>query len=111
MNSDKGPIFYEAQERAMAPGVAGDWPKVIKAPQSKHGRLIKLGPALSKAIAKLIDDYHDKFGCGDCGDLVKRRRLCPHCQLMVCGHCWHHVHRCEPGHKKSECRDLPKKKR
>lgn len=33
--------YYVAQERAFAPGVAGDWPPVIPKPQSKNGRLVK----------------------------------------------------------------------
>lgn len=41
--------------------------------------------------------------CEDCGDIVKRRIRCYHCGLLVCGWCWNHVHRCEPGHKKENC--------
>jgi len=41
----------------------------------------------------------------DCEDESPRRVLCFHCGLYVCGWCWHHVHGCEPGHKKAECRD------
>ena len=45
--------------------------------------------------------------CEDCGDVAEGRRLrCFHCGLLVCGWCWHHVHRCEPGHTRSECRNL-----
>lgn len=103
------PVFYVAEERAMAPGIAGEWPKVLPC-HSKAGRLVKLDPRLCRIMDKAMDRFYEEHGCGDCGDLVKRRRLCHHCQLMVCNHCWHHVHRCEPGHKKSECRDLPRKK-
>jgi hypothetical protein len=42
----------------------------------------------------------------DCGEESPRRFRCYHCGLFVCGWCWHHVHGCEPGHKKSECRDF-----
>ena len=38
---DADPIYYEAQERAMAPGIAGEWPEVIYPPKMKHARLIK----------------------------------------------------------------------
>jgi hypothetical protein len=42
-----------------------------------------------------------------CGDETPYRRFrCWHCGLLVCGWCWNHIHRCEPGHKRSECRDL-----
>ena len=36
------PDFYVTQERAMAPGIAGEWPKVIPKPDSQHGRLVKV---------------------------------------------------------------------
>jgi hypothetical protein len=41
----------------------------------------------------------------DCGEESSRRVRCFHCGLLVCGWCWHHVHGCEPGHKKAECSD------
>ena len=44
--------------------------------------------------------------CEDCGDPVERRRTCWHCGRKVCGYCWQHKHRCEPGHTVKECRDL-----
>ena len=44
--------------------------------------------------------------CEDCGDECKRRMRCWHCGLFVCPWCWGHVHRCEPGHKRDECRHL-----
>lgn len=34
-------LYYVAQEAAFAPGIAGEWPAVVKAPQSKHGRLVR----------------------------------------------------------------------
>lgn len=34
-------IYYIAQERAMAPGIVGEWPEVIKHPTNPHGRLVK----------------------------------------------------------------------
>lgn len=44
--------------------------------------------------------------CESCGfDVQERRRRCWHCGDMVCGYCWHHEHRCEPGHSKAKCRD------
>lgn len=33
--------YYATEERAMAPGIAGDWPKVIQKPDNPHGRLVK----------------------------------------------------------------------
>ena len=34
--------FYVTQERALAPGIAGDWPKIIPKPDSPNGRLVKV---------------------------------------------------------------------
>lgn len=42
----------------------------------------------------------------DCGDESCRRVRCYHCGLLVCGWCWHHVHGCEPGHKRVDCKSL-----
>ena len=50
--------------------------------------------------------------CEDCGDETdagERRKKCPHCALMVCRWCWHHVHRCEPSHEPAQCRDRVRK--
>jgi hypothetical protein len=33
--------WYECQERAMAPGVADGWPKIIPAPHTPNGRLVR----------------------------------------------------------------------
>ena len=44
--------------------------------------------------------------CEDCSDDCKRRICCFHCGLLVCPWCWHHVHRCEPGHKRQDCTHL-----
>ena len=33
-------VYYVAQERAFAPGIADGWPKVIPAPHTKNGRLV-----------------------------------------------------------------------
>lgn len=30
--------------------------------------------------------------CQDCGDECLRRKRCPHCNLLVCSHCWYHTH-------------------
>lgn len=49
--------------------------------------------------------------CEDCGDSVRRRFRCFHCGLFVCRWCWHHVHQCEPGHRRDDCTDLRKYKR
>jgi hypothetical protein len=34
--------FYVTEERAFAPGIAGNWPKVIVKPDNPNGRLVKL---------------------------------------------------------------------
>ena len=34
--------YYITQERAFAPGISGEWPKVIVKPDNKNGRLVKL---------------------------------------------------------------------
>jgi hypothetical protein len=57
--------FYVTQEKAMAPGIAGDWPKVIAKPDSPHGRLVKV-----EGVQEMIDgiqkmlDYKDAGGDG-----------------------------------------------
>jgi hypothetical protein len=44
--------------------------------------------------------------CDSCGEVVPRRRRCWHCGQWVCPYCWHHEHKCEPGHTKADCEDL-----
>jgi hypothetical protein len=34
-------LYYVAQERAFATGIAGNWPPVIAHPTSTHGRLVR----------------------------------------------------------------------
>lgn len=51
-----GPVYYEAQEKALAPGIADGWPATIRAPHTKNGRLKKLDPAACKKIAKFLMD-------------------------------------------------------
>lgn len=34
-------VYYIPQERAMAPGISGEWPDIIPHPTNPHGRLIK----------------------------------------------------------------------
>jgi hypothetical protein len=41
--------------------------------------------------------------CERCCDEAKRRILCYHCGHYVCGWCWHHECRCEPGHSRATC--------
>lgn len=43
------------------------------------------------------------MNCEDCGDYQPRRTACIHCGLLVCSHCWHHFHRCEADHERSQC--------
>ena len=43
--------YYVAEERAMAPGIAGEWPRVIPKPDNANGRLVKVeGVDIDKAI-------------------------------------------------------------
>lgn len=51
---------------------------------------------------KVMPECEDK----NCGDEAQRRVLCYHCGLYVCPWCFHHVHGCEPGHRRVECRSL-----
>lgn len=41
----------------------------------------------------------------DCEEQARRRIRCFHCGLLVCPYCYHHIHRCEPGHDKKDCSD------
>ena len=41
----------------------------------------------------------------NCEEDCLKRIVCFHCGLKVCPWCWHHIHRCEPGHGKAECKD------
>jgi hypothetical protein len=48
--------FYLSQERAMAPGISGEWPDVIPKPDNVNGRLVRLDGAedlIIKAVAQL----------------------------------------------------------
>jgi hypothetical protein len=68
----QGPVYYIAQERAFAPGIAGEWPEVIKAPHSKHGRLVRRfgdvdrltreRDALLEALKEIVGHYDSVFG-------------------------------------------------
>lgn len=107
----EGPVFYVAEEAAFAPGIAAGWPAIIPAPHTKRGRLVKVGPELAKKFSKLMDKAEKIVECEDCGDRTQYRITCHHCKLKVCRWCWSHVHQCEPGHKRAECRDLKSKKR
>ena len=44
-------IYYIAEERAFAPGIAEGWPRFIPAPHTKNGRLRRA----TEAEAALID--------------------------------------------------------
>jgi len=54
--------FYVTQERAMAPGIAGDWPKVIAKPDSQHGRLVKVD-----GVQDMLDGITKMISNEDCG--------------------------------------------
>lgn len=49
--------FYVTQERAMAPGIAGEWPNVIPKPDNPNGRLIKVDGVqeMLDGIQKMIE--------------------------------------------------------
>lgn len=49
--------YYVAQEMAFAPGISGEWPEIIKAPHTKHGRLKLLPKELCLKIDKLLEEY------------------------------------------------------
>lgn len=56
-------IYYEAQEEAMAPGISGEWPKVINPKEIKHGRLKRVNlnrikAVLMREVKVVIDDTH-----------------------------------------------------
>jgi hypothetical protein len=46
-----------------------------------------------------VDENPNHFTarCDDCGDPTKRRKRGPHCGQLVCGWCWHHVHKLQLG--------------
>ncbi len=46
--------------------------------------------------------------CEDCKSDSPRRMRCPHCKLLVCLWCYHHVHGCGPSHPSAECWDRKK---
>lgn len=33
--------YYQSQEKAFAPGIAGEWPKVMPKPDNQNGRLVR----------------------------------------------------------------------
>jgi hypothetical protein len=43
--------WYETQERAFAPGIADGWPKVIAAPHTPNGRLVRRDGDPSELLA------------------------------------------------------------
>ena len=36
-------IYYRTEEKALCPGISGEWPNVIRKPDNDHGRLVKIG--------------------------------------------------------------------
>lgn len=50
--------YYIAQEMAMAPGIAGEWPTVIPHPKTKNGRLVKRQWAKPETSAS-VDSVND----------------------------------------------------
>jgi hypothetical protein len=49
-NGRPGTVYYVAQETAFAPGISMEWPSVIQAPHTRHGRLVRMSPGECKAI-------------------------------------------------------------
>ena len=47
--------FYVTEEKAMAPGIAGDWPLFIPKPDNPHGRLAKI-PGLQQRIEGVVEE-------------------------------------------------------
>lgn len=45
--------WYRCQERAMAPGIADGWPKIIPAPHTPNGRLVRVEGDPDKEITQL----------------------------------------------------------
>lgn len=50
--------FYVTQERAFAPGIAGEWPQVIPKPGNKNGRLIK-AEGLGELLNEMLEEAED----------------------------------------------------
>lgn len=48
--------YYATEEKAMAPGIAGEWPRVIPKPDNPNGRLVKFEEI---DIDKLIEASKD----------------------------------------------------
>ncbi len=47
--------YYITEERAMAPGISGDWPQTIPKPDNRNGRLVKL-EGLEDLLKELADE-------------------------------------------------------
>ena len=45
--------FYVTEERAMAPGIAGEWPKIIEKPGNPNGRLVKI-----EGVEDTLEEVH-----------------------------------------------------
>lgn len=79
--------WYETQERAFAPGIADGWPAVIKAPHTKHGRLVRReSPEPRSACAWREDaDGNWQTACDQLHILIEgtpsdnRMRFCCYC--------------------------------
>ena len=54
--------FYVTQEKAMAPGIAGEWPKVIQKPDNPNGRLLKVD-----GVQEMIDGIDQMISNEECG--------------------------------------------
>lgn len=61
--------YYVAQERAMAPGIVRDWPKVIPHPTDKNGRLVNATDEIEALRADLAT-LGRRLGDADCGNLA-----------------------------------------
>lgn len=47
--------FYVTEEKAMAPGISGDWPLFIPKPDNPNGRLAKI-PDLQQRIEGVVEE-------------------------------------------------------
>jgi len=45
------------------------------------------------------------MNCEDCGTPASHWSVCWHCGRIVCRQCWP-AHRCEPDHRRSDCRSF-----
>lgn len=77
--------YYATEEKAMAPGISGEWPRVIPKPDNPHGRLVKVEgyeARLISAAADLLEVLREIqwSGTTDCED-GGFENACPYCDV------------------------------